>query len=58
MMDPRVVAASGDEVVVLWRQKGVDRTGERFDGPRSGSTASATENSPGRRCSTSIPSQS
>jgi uncharacterized protein len=36
MMDPRVVAASGDEVVVLWRQKGVDCTGERFDGPALG----------------------
>jgi len=35
-MDPRVVAASGDEVVVLWRQKGVDRSGERFDGPALG----------------------
>jgi ketosteroid isomerase-like protein len=31
-MDPRVVAASQDEVVVLWRQRGVSRTGERFDG--------------------------
>jgi ketosteroid isomerase-like protein len=30
-MDPRVVAASGDEVVVLWRQKGVSAAGERFD---------------------------
>jgi ketosteroid isomerase-like protein len=29
--DPRVVAASGDEVVVLWRQKGVSAAGERFD---------------------------
>jgi ketosteroid isomerase-like protein len=35
-MDPRVVAASVDEVVVLWRQKGVDRAGERFDGPALG----------------------
>ena len=31
-MDPRVVAASEDEVVVLWRQRGVTPTGERFDG--------------------------
>lgn len=31
-MDPRVVAASGDEVVVLWRQKGVSAAGDRFDG--------------------------
>jgi ketosteroid isomerase-like protein len=36
MMDPRVVAASGDEVVVLWRPKGVDCTGERIDGPALG----------------------
>jgi ketosteroid isomerase-like protein len=31
-MDPRVVAASEDEVVVLWRQRGVTPTGDRFDG--------------------------
>ncbi|MDR0358022.1 MAG: nuclear transport factor 2 family protein [bacterium] len=31
-MDPRVVAAAGDEVVVLWHQRGVDRAGDRFDG--------------------------
>jgi len=31
-MDPRVVAASGDEVVVLWQQRGVAPAGERFDG--------------------------
>lgn len=31
-MDPRVVAASGDEVVVLWRQRGVTPSGARFDG--------------------------
>lgn len=30
-MDPRVVAASGEEVVVLWRQRGRTPTGERFD---------------------------
>jgi ketosteroid isomerase-like protein len=35
-LDPRVVAASEGEVVVLWRQKGVDRAGERFDGPALG----------------------
>ena len=32
-MDPRVVAASDEEVVVLWRQRGVDAAGDRFDGP-------------------------
>lgn len=30
-MDPRVVAAKGEEVVVLWRQRGVSRAGDRFD---------------------------
>ena len=32
-MDPRVVAARGDEVVVAWRQRAVDATGARFDAP-------------------------
>src|SRR5947209_5777734 len=32
-MDPRVVAARDEEVVVLWRQKGVSPAGERFDQP-------------------------
>ena len=32
-MDPRVVAAGGDEVIVLWRQRGISSTGDRFDGP-------------------------
>lgn len=31
-MDPRIVAASENEVVVLWHQRGVSPTGERFDG--------------------------
>jgi ketosteroid isomerase-like protein len=31
-MDPRVVAASDEEVVVLWRQRGLSPGGERFDG--------------------------
>ena len=31
-MDPRVVAAARDEVVVLWQQRGVAPAGERFDG--------------------------
>jgi len=30
-MDPRVVAANGDDVVVLWRQRGISRAGDRFD---------------------------
>ena len=31
-MEPRVVAASEDEVVVLWRQRGITLAGDRFDG--------------------------
>src|SRR5260370_31916924 len=31
-MDARVVAASDDEVVALWRQRGRSASGERFDG--------------------------
>jgi uncharacterized protein len=31
-MDPRVVAATADEVVVLWRQRGLSPSGERLDG--------------------------
>jgi uncharacterized protein len=32
-MDPRVVAASENEVVVLWRQRGNSPEGERFESP-------------------------
>ena len=32
-MDPRVVAASDREVVVLWHQRGLGPEGERFDSP-------------------------
>ena len=32
-MDPRIVAASGDEVVVLWRQRGSSPGGDRLDSP-------------------------
>ena len=31
-MDPRVIAANEDEVVVLWNQRGVSPSGERFEG--------------------------
>lgn len=31
-MDPRVIAEGGDEVVVLWRQRGVSPGGERYQG--------------------------
>ena len=30
-MDPRVVAASAEEVVILWRQRGVTPAGDRCD---------------------------
>lgn len=32
-MEPRVVAASDSEVVVLWRQRGLGPDGERFQSP-------------------------
>jgi uncharacterized protein len=32
-MEPRVVAANDDEVVVLYRQRAVDPAGRRFDNP-------------------------
>jgi uncharacterized protein len=32
-MDPRIVAASDDEVVVLWRQRGINPGGDRLDSP-------------------------
>ena len=31
-LGPRLVAASADEVIVLWRQRGVSPAGKRFDG--------------------------
>ena len=31
-MDPRVVAVTEDEGVVLWRQRGVSPSGEQFEG--------------------------
>jgi ketosteroid isomerase-like protein len=31
-LEPRVVAANEDEGVVLWRQRGVSPSGERFEG--------------------------
>lgn len=32
-MDPRLVAAAADEVVVLWQQRGLDASGTRFECP-------------------------
>lgn len=31
-MDPHVVSATGNDVVVLWRQRGVNICGDRYDG--------------------------
>jgi uncharacterized protein len=31
-MNPRVVAANENDVVVCWRQRGVSPAGDRFDG--------------------------
>jgi ketosteroid isomerase-like protein len=31
-LDPRVIAANDDEVVILWRQRGLGSDGERYDG--------------------------
>ena len=31
-MDARVIASSGDEAVVLWKQRGLNKKGERFEG--------------------------
>ena len=31
-MDPRVVATNENEVVVLWRQRGLAQSGEQFEG--------------------------
>ena len=31
-MDPSIIAANGDDVVVQWRQRGVTSAGDRFDG--------------------------
>jgi ketosteroid isomerase-like protein len=32
-LDPRLIAASGEEAVVLWHQRGVDRAGHQFECP-------------------------
>jgi hypothetical protein len=54
-MDPRVVAANDEEVVVLWRQRGVSPIGERLDQPvlglyqvRDGKFARAPHGQPAR----------
>jgi ketosteroid isomerase-like protein len=31
-LDPRIIVTSEDEIVVLWRQRGVSPSGDRFDG--------------------------
>jgi ketosteroid isomerase-like protein len=35
-MDPRVLASSGDEVVILYTQRAISRSGERFEAPVTG----------------------
>jgi ketosteroid isomerase-like protein len=50
LMDPRVVAATEEEVVVRWEQRGLSPTGDRFDGPCSASIGCATESSREHRC--------
>ena len=32
-MDPQLIATSGEEAVVLWHQRGVDRAGHQFECP-------------------------
>ena len=32
-MDPRIISDNGSQVVALYRQRAVDRTGRRFDLP-------------------------
>jgi len=54
-MDPRVVAATEREVVVLWHQRGLQPAGQRLDMETRGLYGVAAGNSPGRRCSTSTP---
>jgi ketosteroid isomerase-like protein len=54
-MDPRVVAATEREVVVLWHQRGLQPAGQRLDMETLGLYGVAAGNSPGRRCSTSTP---
>ncbi len=31
-LDPRVIAANDDEVVILWRQRGLSSRGDRYEG--------------------------
>jgi ketosteroid isomerase-like protein len=52
-MDPRVIAATDDEVVVLWRQRGVSASGERCDTPVFIRSVARSWLAP--RCSTSTP---
>lgn len=35
-MDPRVVASSGEEVVILYTQRAISSSGERFEAPVTG----------------------
>lgn len=56
-LEARVVSASDDEVVVLWRQKSVTPSGERIDTRVSACIRSRAASCSGARCSTSTPSE-
>jgi ketosteroid isomerase-like protein len=57
-MDPRVVAATENEVVVQWHQRAISPAGSASTAKPSASTRFETGNSLARRCSTSTPSPS
>jgi len=54
-MDPRVVAATEQEVVVLWHQRGLQPAGQRLDMETLGLYRVRDGKLPRRRCSTSTP---
>jgi ketosteroid isomerase-like protein len=54
-MDPRVIAESKDEVVVLWQQRGVSPSGKQFEGEVLGLYRVRDGNSRAHKCSTSTP---
>src|SRR5215204_6898666 len=51
-MDPRVIAAEGEEVTVLYTHRALRPDGERFEARCLASTRCATASSLGHRCST------
>ena len=56
-MDPRIVAATDDKVVVLWRQRGLGPTDERFDQEVLACTGFARVSYSALRCFTSTPAR-